>query len=146
MQPLSPGDRSTWKVVIGDDVGNPRGLAARPHASRKPDAAREGHPTADGSELGHRDRRLMPGVHAAQHIGMGVQVPHRAMVPVERFANSLEDARHRFREGCRFGKRAGADVFSCERGLRVPFALTVGWHGHLSEVGSPDVRQIIRAR
>ena len=107
VQPCAIGDRRSGEVRIVDDVGNPGGLEARPHASRQANACRKGGPAADGGELVEWQRRRVPRRGRTEARGRAVDGPERAVLPPERPADGFEHPRRRLHERRRLRERTG---------------------------------------
>ncbi len=100
-----------WEVVVLGDIGDEGRLGGRPDPTGQTDASLERRVAAQGLEIDKRRIREVPRVDTAETIGVPVDLPEGAVLPPERGANRLEDARDRVRESSRFGHDPGRRVF-----------------------------------
>ncbi len=122
VQAFARGDGGAREVRVADDVLDPGGLAAAPHAPRQPDGALERRGAAHGVELGHGDGRRMPGVEAADRGARAVHGPDRPVIEAQRLAERLQDARGRLGERRGLGERAGRLVLDVQAADRIGLA------------------------
>ena len=121
VQSFARGNRRARKIRVEDDVVDPDGLRLRPHTSRQTDATAEGRRPTDRVEFRKLNGGSAPGVDAAKEVGLAVDPPERAVLPVERFANRFEYPGRRFAECGRFDERARRDVLGRQTtlGMRI---------------------------
>ena len=122
VQSFARGNRRARKIRVADDVGNPGGLRRSPR--RGPADRRRGANVVvrlTAIEFGKLTGESAPGVDAAKDVGLAVDPPERAVLPVERFADRLENLRRRFAERGRFDERARRDVLGRQTtlGMRI---------------------------
>ena len=115
-------DRRAREIPVLRHVGNPDRLAAGPHPAGQPDAPREGRRAADGVELGKRAGLRRENLGTAQDVVLAIDVPERAVLPVERAADGFEDARHGLGERRGLDERAGHHMLGPEASLGQPVA------------------------
>ena len=140
VEALACRHRRAREIPVQRHVGNPYRLAAFPHPAGQPDAPREGRRAADGVELGKCARRGREDLGTAQHVVLEIDVPERAVLPIERAADGFEDARHGLGERRGLDERAGHHMLGPEASLGQPIAaqhVNLLCHGEAGIIARP---------
>src|SRR5438876_4836476 len=96
VQPRLGGCRRAWKVCVHHHVRNPGWLTAGPHPPWQSDARGKSLPASGGFELAQIDGGSVPYSNTPQHLGVRLDLPDRAHVPTQVFANSAYGLRRGF--------------------------------------------------
>src|SRR5258708_3071671 len=118
VQSVTGGRVLSWKAWILRHIATPTRLAAPPNTAGKTNAVGKDAFAGDLLKFQELAGGIVPEVRTTDRTAAAVHCPKRAKIPIETFADDLEDVRRCFRHAAGFGQNHGHRVLRAQALLR----------------------------